>query len=155
MKHCEYYCVIAIKIRKLLSSGLIQILIFACVVRLSHQLYENDANIVKLTDVNFDLKVTNSSEMWVVEFYSPNCRHCIALVPEFKKLAVKLKKKFPVGAVDCLREKILCSDYDIRSFPRIAFLYETYIIDFSGTTVSDRIAIAAENAHNDYREFSH
>lgn len=119
---------------------------------LSHQLYKNDANIVTLDFRNFDKKVTNSSQTWIVEFYSPRCRHCISFVNGFKSLSLEAKNEFPVGAVDCLAEKRLCYDYGINSFPRIAFMYKTFIIDYSRSLQTEDILAEARNAADDFNE---
>lgn len=89
----------------------------------------------------------------MVKFYSPNCRHSLNLVPEFEKLAVRAKNIFPVGALDCLSANRICRDYDVYSFPRIAFLYETYIIDYSGPSNVESMLKAAKNAKKDFQEF--
>jgi thioredoxin-like negative regulator of GroEL len=122
-------------------------------VKLSFQLYEDETFIIKLNKTNFDGKVTNSSEMWIAKFYSPNCRHSVKLVPEFEKLAVEARNIFSIGALDCLSAVRICSDYDVNSFPRIAFLYKTFIVDYSGPSNSQSMLTAARIAKKDYQDF--
>lgn len=124
-----------------------------CLAQSSHQLYENELDIRVLNSTNFDDAVTNSTDIWIVKFYTPRCRHSISLVSEFQKLAARLRKKFRFGAIDCLSEKILCRDYDVSSYPRVTFLYKSYIIDYSGPPNVESMVKAARNAKNDYREF--
>lgn len=121
-------------------------------MKVSHQLYEDEPFIKTLNATNFDEAVTNSTEVWVVKFYSPRCRHSISLVPEFKVMALRIKNELPIGVIDCLQEKILCRDYDVYSYPRIAFMYKSFIIDYSGPSHADDMISAARNAKRDYRE---
>lgn len=121
-------------------------------MKVSNQLYGDEPFIKTLNATNFDEAVTNSTEMWVVKFYSPQCRHSISLVPEFKEMALRMKNKYPFGVIDCLREKILCQDYDVYSYPRIAFMYKSFIVDYSGPHNADSMIVAARTAKRDYRE---
>lgn len=53
--------------------------------------YEGNSAVVQLDPNNFDKLVTNSDEIWLVEFYAPWCGHCKNLVPEYQKTAQALK----------------------------------------------------------------
>lgn len=57
----------------------------------SYGLYDSSSDVVELTPSNFDRLVTNSDEVWIVEFYAPWCGHCKSLVPEYKKTSTALK----------------------------------------------------------------
>lgn len=67
-------------------------------------------------------------------------------------MALRMNGKFPFGVIDCLQEKILCRDYDVYSYPRIAFMYKSFIIDYSGPPNADSMIAAARTAKRDYRE---
>lgn len=54
-------------------------------------LYDSSSDVIDITPSNFDKLVTNSDEVWIVEFYAPWCGHCKNLVPEYKKAAKALK----------------------------------------------------------------
>ena len=54
-------------------------------------MYESNPDVIDLTEVNFDEKVVQSKEVWIVEFYAPWCGHCQQLVPEYSKAAKALK----------------------------------------------------------------
>ena len=63
------------------------------------------------------------------------------------------KDKFPVGVVNCLQDNNLCLEYDITAYPRVAFLFKSYIIDFSGERKSDEMMRAAEVAFDEFKKF--
>lgn len=67
---------------------------------LTQAFYDNNKNIVKLTESNFNKEVIKSDEIWLVEFYAPWCGHCKNLAPEWEKAAKALKGVVKVGAVD-------------------------------------------------------
>ena len=53
---------------------------------------------INLTDGSFDSEVTESDELWFVEFYAPWCGHCKNLKPEYidaAKCAPLLSVAFP------------------------------------------------------------
>jgi protein disulfide-isomerase A6 len=54
-------------------------------------LYESNSDVIELTESNFDRLVTQSDDVWVVEFYAPWCGHCQSFAPEYSKAAKALK----------------------------------------------------------------
>ena len=63
-------------------------------------LYSSKSNVVKLTKDNFKKLVTDSDDLWLIEFYAPWCGHCKQLVPAWEESANRLKGVVKVGAVD-------------------------------------------------------
>lgn len=57
----------------------------------TYALYPSSSNVIDLTPNNFNNKVINSDEIWIVEFFAPWCGHCQHLVPEYQKAANALK----------------------------------------------------------------
>lgn len=121
-------------------------------VKDSLQLYK-DSKIVQLTYKNFDAKITNATEVWIVQFYYPSCRHSINIVPEFEKLSAEAENEFAVGVVDCREEMSICLNYDIKAYPTIAFLYKYFIIDYQDQQIAQYILKGARKAADDYKEF--
>jgi len=95
------------------------IIIILCLVSSSFTLYSGNSNVVILTEENFNEKVINSNELWLVEFFAPWCGHCKNLAPEWEKAANVLKGIVKVGAVDADTYKQLGGKYGIRGFPTI------------------------------------
>jgi protein disulfide-isomerase A6 len=82
------------------------------------------SNVVTLDDSNFHSMVSNTDDMWFVEFYAPWCGHCKALKPAWKGLANTMKGKVKVGAVDCTANQQTCSEFGVQGFPTIRFFGE-------------------------------
>jgi protein disulfide-isomerase A6 len=58
------------------------------------------SKVEKITDANFQSKIGNSDELWLLEFYSNGCGHCRNLEPHWDKAAKILKGVVKLGAVD-------------------------------------------------------
>jgi len=82
-------------------------------------LYSPSDDVVELTAANFNSKVVNSDDVWLVEFYAPWCGHCRSLAPEWQKAATALKGVVKVGAVDMDVHGSVGGPYNIRGFPTI------------------------------------
>lgn len=54
-------------------------------------LYDSRSEVIDLTEGNFDRLVTQSDEVWIVEFFAPWCGHCQQFVGEYSKAAKALK----------------------------------------------------------------
>ncbi|XP_041109487.1 protein disulfide-isomerase A6-like [Polyodon spathula] len=80
-------------------------------------------DVVDLTDDDFDKKVLNSDDIWLVEFYAPWCGHCKNLEPVWAAAATEVKEqtkgKVKLGAVDATVHQMLASRYGIQGFPTI------------------------------------
>ncbi|KAK6167917.1 hypothetical protein SNE40_021841 [Patella caerulea] len=82
-------------------------------------LYSSSDDVIELTPSNFNQKVINGDELWLVEFYAPWCGHCKSLAPEWKKAATALKGVVKIGAVDADQHNSLGGQYGVRGFPTI------------------------------------
>lgn len=91
----------------------------ATLVASSVALYPSSSDVVELTPDNFDRRVIQSDEVWIVEFFAPWCGHCKNLVPEYTKAASQLKGIVKVGAVDADQHKSLGGQFGVRGFPTI------------------------------------
>lgn len=74
---------------------------------------------IELTDDNFEKKVLQSDDMWLVEFYAPWCGHCKNLAPQWALAAEQLKDKVKLGALDATVHQAMASRYGIKGYPTI------------------------------------
>jgi protein disulfide-isomerase A6 len=94
-------------------------ILFAVLVNGIYGLYSPSDDVVILTPENFNSRVIQSKELWLVEFYAPWCGHCKNLAPEWAKAAKALKGIVNVGAVDMDAHQSLGAPYNIQGFPTI------------------------------------
>ena len=72
---------------------------------IAEEFYGKSSRVENLLDSNFQDKVINSDEMWIVEFYAPWCGHCQQLKPSYEKAAKALQGVVRVGAVNMDEQK--------------------------------------------------
>jgi protein disulfide-isomerase A6 len=82
-------------------------------------LYSPGDDVVQLTASDFNSKVLQSDDIWIVEFYANWCGHCKNLAPEYKKAAKALKGVVKLGAVDMDQHQSVGAPYSIKGFPTI------------------------------------
>jgi protein disulfide-isomerase A6 len=77
------------------------------------------ADVIELTDSNFEEMITGSDEMWLVEFFAPWCGHCKNLEPHWRSAAAELKGKVKMATVDATVHTVVSGKFNIRGFPTI------------------------------------
>lgn len=97
-------------------------------------LYDKSDAVIELTPANFESRVTDSDDIWIVEFFAPWCGHCKSLVPEYKKAATALKGIVKVGSVDADAHRELGGRFGVKGFPTIKIFAKNKKspIDYSG-----------------------
>jgi len=81
--------------------------------------YGSNDKVVNLTPSNFNDKVANSDELWLIEFYAPWCGHCKSLTPAWKQAAEELDGVVNIGAVDADQHRDLGGKFGVQGFPTI------------------------------------
>ncbi|CAH1787524.1 unnamed protein product, partial [Owenia fusiformis] len=89
-------------------------------------LYDKSDLITCLKSNDFNQTISKSSNLWLVEFYSSWCGHCIRYAPTWKELANDIKgwhSVINIAAVDCAQEynTKICYEHDIKAFPTIKY----------------------------------
>lgn len=84
------------------------------------ELYDNKGDVVILDSKNFDeLVLKDASSIWMVQFYSPSCKHCHNLAGAYKEAAKKLRGMVKVGVVNAAVETGLSEMYEVKGYPTI------------------------------------
>ena len=127
-------------------------------------LYDSSNDVVQLTSSNFDRLVTQSDDVWIVEFYAPWCNffeyeqlknctnpksflvfigpHSKKLAPQYEKMATALKNVVKVGAVDCVEYKDFLSKFGVQGFPTIRIFSGNNSTLYNGEQTAKGIAEA-------------
>ena len=95
------------------------------------------SDVIELNDDNFDEMVTNSTDFWMIEFYSPYCGHCLKLMPKWEEAATALKGKAKLGKVDVSTQEKLKTKYEIDSFPKLRVFHRGF--DYGSGTENQKI----------------
>uniref|UniRef100_A0A914YDY8 Protein disulfide-isomerase n=1 Tax=Panagrolaimus superbus TaxID=310955 RepID=A0A914YDY8_9BILA len=51
----------------------------------------SEHDVIELTAKSFKKQVLESEHNWIIQFYSPWCKHCVNFIPEYKNAAKALK----------------------------------------------------------------
>ncbi|XP_057305172.1 dnaJ homolog subfamily C member 10-like [Hydractinia symbiolongicarpus] len=87
-------------------------------------IYDDDPEIITLSQSDFEQSVIGSEDVWFINFYSPYCSHCHTLAPTWREIAKELNGVIRIGAVNCHDDWMLCNMQQIRSYPSLV-LYPT------------------------------
>ncbi|MGH0116249.1 UNVERIFIED_CONTAM: hypothetical protein FKN15_000176 [Acipenser sinensis] len=74
---------------------------------------------VDLTPEDFNKKVLNGGDHWVIDFYAPWCGPCQNFAPEFELLARSVKGRVKAGKVDCQAYPQTCQGAGIKAYPTV------------------------------------
>lgn len=87
---------------------------------------EKALDVIQLDSRNFG-KHLSDGNIWLIEFYSPNCGHCVEFAPTYAEIARhyhgNAKQKIKVGKVNGEIERALVSRFAIYAFPSF------YVVD--------------------------
>ncbi|WKY15028.1 hypothetical protein Q1695_000499 [Nippostrongylus brasiliensis] len=141
---CKVELIVVLTASVTMSRITVLVALLAAIVVQTSALYTSKDDVVELTSQNFQTRVINSDEVWIVEFYAPWCGHCKNLVPEYKKAATALKGIVRVGAVDMTSHESVGAPYNVRGFPTIKIfgLDKKKPTDFNGARNAQAITAA-------------
>ena len=77
------------------------------------------ANVVELTDDNFDSEILKSSTPALVDFWAVWCGPCRQIAPHVEALADDMKGKLKVGKMNIDDHQQTAQRYGIRSIPTL------------------------------------
>ncbi len=79
----------------------------------------SNANVLELTDTNFDTEVLKAEVPTLVDFWAVWCGPCRQIAPTVDALAEAYKGKLKVGKMDVDHHQIVPQQYGIRSIPTL------------------------------------
>ncbi|TAK00653.1 MAG: thioredoxin TrxC [Candidatus Manganitrophaceae bacterium] len=79
---------------------------------------------VELNEVGFDRQIANSDIPVVVDFWAPWCGPCLAMAPEFEKVAAMLEPNVRFAKVNTEIEQRLAARFNIMSIPTTALFHD-------------------------------
>lgn len=99
------------------------------------------ADLLQITDSNFDEEIINSDMPSMVDFWAEWCGPCKMLGPAVKELAEEYKGKIKIAQMDVDKNRQIPAKFGIRSIPTLIF--------FKGGEVTDTIVGAYPKSHID------
>lgn len=78
-----------------------------------------NANVIEVTDSNFDSDVIKSETPVLVDFWAAWCAPCRAIAPHVESLANDYAGRVKVGKCDIDSNPQVPSQYDVRSIPTL------------------------------------
>ncbi|KAG7256636.1 hypothetical protein CRUP_005160 [Coryphaenoides rupestris] len=94
------------------------------------------AHVTTLLPDNFP---SDRKEPWLVDFFTPWCPPCRALLPELRKASIQLAGQMRFGTLDCTIHHHLCSVYKIQAYPTTVIFNRTSMHEYEGHHSADGI----------------
>jgi thioredoxin 1 len=66
---------------------------------------------------NYDMEVLHCSTPVMVDFWGPQCKPCLALMPSIEELEEEYNGKLKVAKVDASQNRMLCAQLRVMSLP--------------------------------------
>jgi thioredoxin 1 len=98
------------------------------------------ANLVELTDANFEAEVLKSSQPVLVDFWADWCQPCKMLTPTIEKIANNFAGKAKVGKINTDNARNTAIKYGINAIP-------TVILFNNGQPVQKWVGLNGENTY--------
>lgn len=72
---------------------------------------------IELNRDNFESEVLQSKEPVLVDFWGPQCRPCLTLMPTVERLEKEYKGKLKVAKLNTVQNRMLCAKLRVMSLP--------------------------------------
>lgn len=88
-----------------------------------------DADVIELTDDNFESEVLKSDLPTLIDFWAVWCGPCKQVSPVVSKLATDYKGKLKVGKMNIDHHQITPQQYGIRSIPTLLLFKNGQVVE--------------------------
>jgi thioredoxin 1 len=88
-----------------------------------------ESSVVHLTEQTFDEALAVANGVWMVDFWAPWCRPCVALAPVLEELARASQGSVTLAKVNVDEEPTLAARHGIRSIPTVLFVKDGKVTD--------------------------
>ncbi|XP_077128695.1 dnaJ homolog subfamily C member 10 [Ranitomeya variabilis] len=104
-----------------------------------------NSHVVTLGPKNFP---ENEREPWLVDFFTPWCPPCRALLPELRKASKRVFGHVRFGTLDCTIHESLCNMHRIRAYPTTVVFNQSNIHEYEGHHSAEQILEFIEDLRN-------
>ncbi|KAM9305040.1 dnaJ homolog subfamily C member 10 [Gastrophryne carolinensis] len=95
-----------------------------------------NSHVVTLGPQNFPEK---DQQPWLVDFFTPWCPPCRALLPELRKASKRMFSHLRFGTLDCTIHEGICNMYNIRAYPTTVIFNQSAMHEFEGHHSAEEI----------------
>jgi len=88
-----------------------------------------DSAVVHLTGQTFDESLAAADGVWMVDFWAPWCRPCVALAPVLEELARASQGGVTLAKVNVDEQPTLAARHGVRSIPTVLFVKDGKVVD--------------------------
>ena len=113
--------------------------------------------VIELTSKSFGSMVDfGKGQVWLIEFYTPSCSHCVNFAPVYENIArtlhsSKTEGNIHVARVNCSEEKALMTRFGVRAFPSFFLVTGLDVYEFKGNRGATTLV---EFAKGGYKKFN-
>ena len=76
---------------------------------------------IELNRDNYEAEVVESKSPVMVDFWGPECRPCLALMPAVERLEKEYAGKVRIGKVNAMENRMLCAKLRVLGLPAYLF----------------------------------
>lgn len=87
------------------------------------------ANVVTVTDDNFNTEIGGSNGLTIVDFWAEWCGPCRMVGPIIEQLADQYAGQVKVGKLDVDSNQRTAAQFNVRSIPTILFFKDGQVVD--------------------------